>query len=169
MKKILIIITVIIAFGFTASAQTYQVPTNYVLKEKGDYGKYEQDVISTIDWLQDTPWAAETQKRDDAKAFFMKWLEGSPNVNIEINKAVGNLCTKNPELFGSFMGGYTKYALQNKTAFNKDKANEAGIKAIISKYISETDHKKNSDVEKLIKVDKEGKLASWITTDFYKS
>ena len=169
MKKILIIITVIMAFGLAVSAQTYQVPTNYVLKEKGDYAKYEQEVISTIDWLEDTPWAVENQKRDDAKAFFMKWLEGSPTVNIEINKAVGNLCTKNPELFSSFMGGYTKYALQNKTAFDKNKANEAGVKAIIHKYISESDHKKNSNVEKLIKIDKDGKLADWITTDFYKS
>lgn len=169
MKKLLILITVITTLGLDSSAQTYQVPTNYVLKEKGDYAKYEQEVISTIDWLQDTPWAVESQKRDDAKAFFMKWLEGSPTVNIEINKAVGNLCTKNPELFGSFMGGYTKYALQNKATFDKNKANKAGVKAILTKYISESDHKKSGDVEKLIKIDKDGKLADWIATDFYKS
>jgi hypothetical protein len=57
-----------------------------------------------------------------------------PNVTVEVNKAVSNLCVKNPELFGSFMGGYTKYALQNKTSFNKDKANEAGVKAIIISF-----------------------------------
>ncbi|MEO3403738.1 hypothetical protein AAFN85_07530 [Mucilaginibacter sp. CAU 1740] len=169
MKKIFTLVIAIIAFAFTAKAQTFHVPENYVLKEKGDYAKYEEDVIKGVDWLQDTPWALEEQKRMETNAFLMKWIQGSPSVSIEVNSAVAKMTEKNPQLLMTFMGGYTKYALQNKTAFDKNKANLAGVKATVDKYALETDHKNNSLLNKLAKIDKEGKLADWITSDFYKT
>ncbi len=68
-----------------------------------------------------------------------------------------------------FMGGYTKYALQHKSDFNKDQANVAGLKAMIDKYTNDTARKKDSAMEKLIKMDKDGKLEDWTKTDFLKS
>ncbi|MFC0515060.1 hypothetical protein ACFFGT_12655 [Mucilaginibacter angelicae] len=169
MKKTLTLITIIVAFCFTAKAQTFHVPENYTLKEKEDYGKYEDDVIKAVDWLQDTPWALEDQKRMETNAFLMKWMQGSPTVSIEINTSVAKMTEKNPQLLMTFMGGYTKYALQNKSAFNKTKANQAGVKAVIDKYVVETDHKNNSLLNKLTKIEKDGKLADWMASDFNKT
>ncbi|AYL94063.1 hypothetical protein [Mucilaginibacter celer] len=169
MKKIFTLIIAAITFGLTAKAQTFHVPENYVLKEKGDYAKYEEDVIKGIDWLQDTPWALEEQKRMETSSFLLKWMQGSPSVSIEVNASVAKMTEKNPQLIMIFMGGYTKYALQNKTAFDKNKANLAGVKAAVDKYSLETDHKNNSLLNKLVKIDKEGKLRDWIASDFYKT
>ncbi|WP_121809361.1 hypothetical protein [Mucilaginibacter kameinonensis] len=169
MKKIIILLVAIAAFAFTAKAQTFHVPENYTLKEKADYAKYEEDVIKGIDWLQDTPWALEEQKRMETNAFLMKWIQGSPSVNIEINNSVAKMTEKNPQLIMTFMGGFTKYALQNKNAFDKNKANQAGVKSVIDKYVLETDHKSNSLLNKLTKIDKEGKLADWMASDFNKA
>ncbi|QEM11610.1 hypothetical protein [Mucilaginibacter rubeus] len=169
MKKIIILLVAIAAFAFTAKAQTFHVPENYTLKEKADYAKYEEDVIKGIDWLQDTPWALEEQKRMETNAFLMKWIQGSPSVNIEINNSVAKMTEKNPQLIMTFMGGFTKYALQNKSAFDKNKANQAGVKSVIDKYVLETDHKNNSLLNKLTKIDKEGKLADWMASDFNKT
>lgn len=168
MKKILTLILAIVAFAFTTKAQTFHVPENYILKEKGDYAKYEDDVIKGIDWLQDTPWALEEQKRMETNAFLMKWMEGSPAVSVEINGGAIKITEKNPQLLMTFMGGYTKYTLQNKSAFDKNKANLAALKAVVDKYTLETDHKNNSLLNKLVKIDKEGKLGDWIASDFYK-
>jgi len=58
MKKVLFVIILgFFALGFKANAQSSPVPGNYVLKAKEDYAKYNEDIIKTIDWLQQTPGA----------------------------------------------------------------------------------------------------------------
>ena len=170
MKPILFLISILISCQTTkVLAQNYQVPQNYVLKQKDDYPKYEQDVLKTIDWLEQTPWNTEIEKRGEAKEFLIKWIEGSPDISIEINSEIVKLSKNNPDLIGSYMYGYTKYALLNKSQFDVNQAKIAGVKAVLSKYKFETDHKKNSEVEKLLKLDAEGKLGNWVMTDFSKT
>src|SRR4051812_39794304 len=123
MKKILTLIMVIAAFSLTAAAQKYDVPENYVLKDKADYAPYETQFINTTDWLQATSWTQETDKRSLASKFLMAWMEGSPTVNIPIGHTVIELSGKNPDLILTFMSFYTKYALQHKDNFDKSKAN----------------------------------------------
>src|ERR1700693_2154940 len=107
MKKVFFLtITCFLAVATNTFAQTYEVPKDYVLKAKEDYAKYEQDVINTIDWLEQTPWNEQPEKRDEAKAFYLKWIEGSPTVSVEINSEIAKLSKNNPELFGSYMYGY---------------------------------------------------------------
>ncbi len=170
MKPILFLISILFCCQTTkVHGQDYQVPKNYVLKQKDDYPKYEQDVLKTIDWLEQTSWNDQIQKREEAKTFIIKWIEGSPDISIEVNSEIIKLSKNNPELLGSYMYGYTKYAILNKSQFDLIKAKIEGIKALLSKYKFETAHKKNSEVEKLIKLDAEGKLENWVATDFAQS
>ncbi|MGZ3753174.1 MAG: hypothetical protein ACXVAU_17960, partial [Mucilaginibacter sp.] len=140
----------------------------YVLKAKEDYPKYEEDVIKTVDWLQQTPWTEQADKRKEANAFFVAWITGSPNVSISIGSPLIKFTEKNSQLLIAFMGAYTKYALQHKSDLDKDLANATALRALMDKYTSEQDHVKDNAVEKLIKVEKDGKLADWIKTNFYK-
>lgn len=166
MKKILTLIVAIAAFSLTAAAQTYEVPKNYVLKAKTDYEPYEPQVISTIDWLQSSPWAEDEEKRQEANGFLGAWLTGAPNISININNTVADLAKENPELLITYMGGFTKYILQHKTDPDKKKANLEAVKAVIEKYSTEKSHKKSKKIEELIKMDKEGKLQSWVDKNF---
>ena len=168
-RSLFLIIVSLIALTRFAIAQTYEVPKDYQLKVKEDYAKYEPQVISTVDWLQQTSWDDDQDKRKDANAFLMAWITGSPNVTITIGSPLMKLVNKNPDLLMTFMGGYTKYALQHKDAPDVHAANVAGLKALLSKYQSDKNHKKDSAVEKLIKVDQDGKLDEWAATDFVKS
>ena len=167
-KSIIIIALALIASCSSLFAQTYEVPKNYVLNAKEDYPKYENDVLKTIDWLEQTPWSVETEKRDEAKAFCLKWIEGTPAFSIEINAEILKLSKNNIELLGSYMYGYTKYYLLNKTAFDVTQAKIAAVRGVITKYTNETGHKKNAEVEKVIKMDKEGTLETWVKTAFSK-
>jgi hypothetical protein len=158
-----------LVFCTNTIAQTYEVPQNYILKAKEDYANYEADVINTIDWLQQTSWDDNPDKRKDANTFFVAWITGSPTVSIAVGKPLVDLCGKNKELLITFMGGFTKYSLQHKDAANKNEANIAGLRALINKYAAEKNHVKDKAVEKLIQLDKDGKLEAWAGTDFVKS
>lgn len=131
MKKILFsCIICFLILSSTAVAQTYEVPKDYVLKTKEDYAKYEPDVINTIDWLQQTSWDEQQDKRKEANTFFVAWITGSPNVSVEIGAEITKLADKNNELLITYMGGFTKYTLQHKEAQNVISAKVAGIKAL---------------------------------------
>jgi hypothetical protein len=170
MKKFqLTILLALLITGFKATAQNSPVPAGYSLKEKDDYAKYAPDVIKTIDWLQETPWADVPDKKKEANAFVVAWITGSPTVNLNINSDdIMKLCTKNGELLMSFIGGYVKYYLQNKDG-SESLANLAGVKAILTKYQSQPDHIQDDNVDHLIQMQKDGKLDDWVKTSFNKS
>lgn len=170
MKKLIFIALLgFVAMGKPVFAQDYQVPQNYTLKEKGDYAKYEQDVIKTVDWLQQTSWDEQADKRKDADSFLLAWITGSPTITIGIGSPLMKLAKKNPELLMTFMGGYTKYCLQHKDKPDVNAANVAGLRALIDKYKVEKNHRREGAVEDLIKIDADGKLEQWAATDYLKS
>lgn len=166
MKKILTLIIAITAFTLTATAQKYDVPMHYELQTDADFIMYEQQVITTADWLQQTGWKDKRDKRQAARLFILAWVQGSRSVSVSINKAVNDLSDQNPELLFTYTSQYAKYALQHKNDFDKNTANLVALRAVIAKYNIEESHKKDDDVEKLAQINKEGNLASWISTDF---
>lgn len=162
------LVILLLLYGVQASAQDFPVPDNYVLKTADDYAKYEPDVIKTIDWLQQTPWTEDPGKRRVANTFLIAWDTGSPNVSISIGNGIGKMIDKNKDLLIAFMGAYTKYALQHKTDFDKDAATVYSLRAVIEKYNKEPTRVEDSALEKVIKIDKKGKLEEWVKTDFNK-
>ncbi|GAA4335146.1 hypothetical protein GCM10023149_42970 [Mucilaginibacter gynuensis] len=155
-------------WAFTTSAQIFEVP-DYKIESKEDYAKYDDDIIKATDWLQQTEWTKEVVIQSNATKFIFDWIEGSPAVTVSISKPLMDLTDKNPKLLMTFMSFYVKYSLQHKAEPDNNKANIYAIKALISKYKTEPTHKKDSDVEKLLKLDAENKLDAWVTTDFVKS
>src|SRR5947209_3742656 len=121
MKKPFFAVTIcFLALCFKANAQSAApVPENYLLNARGDYTRYQGDLIKTIDWLQNASWSEPIDNRKPANAFLIAWVSGSPDVTISIDHHLIKLMDKNPELMVIYMGGFTKYALQHKTDFNK--------------------------------------------------
>ncbi|MBD1387598.1 hypothetical protein IDJ75_20100 [Mucilaginibacter rigui] len=152
--------------GLKASAQTYEVPKDYHFKKHEDYIKYEADIIKAADWLMRTPWGTEPVKTEAANQFILQWAQGTPDVVIELKQAIMDLSDTNPQLGFIYMSQFCKYAIQHKTGFNKALANLAALKAVIEKYNMEPAHKRDNDVEKLIDIDKDGKLEYWINNEF---
>ena len=61
------------------------------------------------------------------------------------------------------MGGYTKYALQNRSKMKKEDAALFGTERVIEFYQANTKALgKNKEIEKLIALQKEGKLKGYI-------
>lgn len=167
MKKIIrTVLLLTLLTGLKASAQNYEVPKDYHFKKHEDYIKYEADVIKTADWLMRTPWDTEPVKTEAATQFILQWAQGTPDVVVELKQAIMNLSDTNPQLGFIYMSQFCKYAILHKVGFDKTQANIAALKAVIEKYNIEPTHKRDSDMETLIKTDKDGKLEEWIVNEF---
>ena len=161
--KQILSIAVLGTLTLSATAQTWEVPKNYVLDKKEDYAKYEKDVINGSNWLETSPYNKEAAKRKEAGAFLLKWIMGSPNVTIELNANTLTFNDKNPDFLTLFMGGWTRFVLENPaSADDKVKGTLAGIKSVLKVYKAGNGVKKDKNVDKLVKLEADGKLEKWI-------
>lgn len=163
MKKLFSIL-IFSFFTFNLVAQEFEVPKNYVLKEKEDFSKYESEVLKGIDWLIQTPLNIQPEKRKEINSFVMTWLTGSPDVSIDIKPEIVSFMKPNADLLIVFMCGWAKYSLETKDYNNKIKGNLSGIEAVIEFYVKNKENlKKDKNVEKYIKLKEEEKLEDYIS------
>jgi len=146
-------------------AQEVEIPNDLKLENKEDYKKTEQLVLSSTEWLLKTPISESPAKRKKINAFLMKWMSGSPTVSIELVSGIVPLeCA---DCLMTFMSGWTKYSLENDYSKNKVDCAFAGAENAIEFYEkNKSELGKNSDMEKLIKRKKKGKLKKYITSKF---
>lgn len=146
-------------------AQDWKMPENVKLEKAEDYAKYNSDVLACIDWLETTPQTIKPAARKEANAFLLMWLTGSPDVSVELNADMLPFLGSedHAELMLTFMGGWTRYALTDKDG-GKDKlqGNLAGLRSIIKVYKDVGGVKKHKDIDKLVKLEKDGKLEGWV-------
>ncbi len=168
MKQFLML-TAFFALSQIVMAQDFEVPKKYKLKKNEDFAKYEKDVIDCVNWLENTPINEEPEKRKDAYAFLMAWMTGSPSVTIELNESILGSIDNNKELVLIFMGGWTKYAIENPID-QKDqiKCTLAGLKSVIKVYKMGNGIKKDKNVEKIVKLDDNGELEEWVKNQLKK-
>lgn len=143
-------------------AQDFEVPKDLKLEKAEDYKVYESDIINAIDWLMETPLDKEPNKRKQVNLFVITWLTGSPSVSIEIKGEITDFgdCA---DCLMAFMGGWTKYSLENEYSKDQVKGNTAGIKSVIAFY--EKNKKtigKIKPIKKYAKLLKKGKLEAHI-------
>ena len=128
---------------------------------KEEFIASEKKVLATIDWLEVAPFEKEDDKRNKEKVVLLAWITNSPTVTLEINANVLTFNKKNPDLMLTFMGGWTKFCLQNNYSTDNVKGSFAGIKSVIKVY-KNLSLKKDKEVEKLIVMDDKGELENWV-------
>jgi len=147
-------------------AQDFQVPANIVLKQDADYAKYKQEVLDAINWLEYTPLNEQTAKRKEVNAFLVQWISGCPTISVKMYAETMVFYDANPDLMMSYMGGWTKYALENPGNTDDFMANMAGLHSVIKVYKAGKGIKKDAKTDKLVKLEKEGKLETWAKAHF---
>ena len=157
------------ALTFLFVASILAIPSNALGQEllndlpanKEEFISSEKKVLATIDWLETTPFDKEEEKRTNQKALFVAWLTNSPTVTLEINADVLTFTKKNPDLLITFMGGWTRYSLQNNYSSDNVQGSLAGIKSAIKVY-KNLSLKKDKEMEKLIELEGKGELEAWV-------
>lgn len=112
----------------------YTVPAEYSFDTPEDYLKYEPLVIEDINWYLWSSLAFDQDKRQNASAFFIQWLTGTPNVTVGIDDKIVPFISTYPTLMMPFMMGWTKYSLEHN--YSKDNIQNciAGLRATIKYY-----------------------------------
>lgn len=121
----------------------------------------EEKVLATIDWLENTPIDQEKEKRETQQALLLVWIINSPTVTVELNSDVTPFTKKNPELLVSFIGGYTRYVLQNDYSKDVQACSLAGVQSAIKVYKA-GGLKKDKRMEAIIESDNKGELETWV-------
>lgn len=144
------------------SAQDFNVPKEIKLDNAGDYVKYEKDIVSCVNWLEATPLNEQADKRKNASAFLILWITGSPTVSIELQDYVLDLTKKNNDFLTLYMGGWTRFAIENPNEKDQSKFHLAGLKSIIKVYNAGKGVKKDKNVQELVEADEKGELGKWL-------
>lgn len=121
----------------------------------------EPQVLATIAWLETTPFDDEGIDRLNQKALFLGWITNTPTVTLELNANVMTFTDKNPDLILTFMGGWTRFALENDYSTDNVGGSIAGIRSVIKVYKDQS-LKKDKEVEKLIELEAKGELEDWV-------
>lgn len=168
MKKTIFIFTFIFVcltgFAQTNTTPKYNVPEKYSFLLPEDYNTYQPQIKETIDWYLWRSMGADNDKRENAVAFFMKWLVGSPTVTVDIDTKIVNFAETNPQLLIPFCMGWTKYSIENDSP-DRIKACAAGIKASVAYYNKNRAFmKKDANIEKYEKMkNNNDKLENYIS------
>jgi len=152
----------ILLFTNKAICQDFDVPGNYQLESREDYSKYEKDIVNAAKWLVATPLNEQEAKRKEVSAFVVKWISGSPNVNVEINPAIMDFEKKNKGMLVIYMASSAKYVLENNYSKDMRAKQKAALHDMILVYKTGKGIEKDKKMEKLIKADDEGTLDEWL-------
>ncbi len=146
-------------------AQNVGIPSDLKLENAENYKETEQLVLNSTEWLLKTPISENPNKRKEINAFLMKWMSGSPTVSIELVSGIVPLdCA---DCLMSFMSGWAKHSLENDYSKDKVECAVAGAENAIEFYKkNKSELGKNSDMEKLMKQQKKGKLKKYIESKF---
>ncbi len=143
-----------------ALAQEFQVPENYRFDTREDYVRYAPDVLRCIDYLEATP--LDTEGRDDANAFLLKWLTGSPTVTIQILPYAVDLVENNKPLLMIFLGGWTKHAILHPEETDSLAGQMAGLESMLMVYSKGKGVEQDDTLDDLLEMEKEGTLREWL-------
>lgn len=166
MKKLIITLVFITFTAISMSSQTkFDLPENIVLKTESDYAKYENDIISAAQWLEENDLDKDIEKRKRVDVFIIQWVSGTPNVTVEMNESLIKLYDENSELLVLYMASYSKHLLENKND-DKKSAIKTGLISMINVYKKGIAISKSKEMEKAIKAFDQNKLDEYIGKNF---
>jgi hypothetical protein len=152
------ILTVFLFVSFFSGTSEHHELLESLPETKEDFIKSEKKVLATIDWLENTPINKEEELHKTQYALLSSWIINSPTVTVQVNHNVVSFIEKNSELLIIFMGGWTKYSLENNYSKDLINGNVAGLESVIRFYKRNSFLKKDEEMLKLIEIDKQGQL-----------
>jgi len=88
---------------------------------------------------------------------------GSPKVSVELNGFVTDLTDKNSDLLLIYLGGGTRFFLQNPAqSGDKFEIAKAALATVLNVYEKGKGVKKDKDLDHLLDLRKKGELDTWL-------
>ena len=160
MKKFL---ALTIAAGIAISSFAQSSYSNIKLEEKEDYKIAEATVLKASEYLFTTKYDKEDLERLYAIEFIMKWMNGTPDFNFELNEKFTKPFLHETDLLGLYMGALAKFAIEHKDqAKDATTLNLNAVKIIIG-YSSKPANnlKQTGELKKMAAALKKGELEKY--------
>jgi hypothetical protein len=162
-RLFILFIALITVLPSIAQKIRYTIPTEYSFNTDG-FKNYEITIIECVNWLENVPLDQEDDKRAKAVNFLNAWLDGSPDVKIELNDKIMIFSEKNPILTDAFKGGWARLVIKDpERAKDLMGCNLAGIISAMNVY-QLRGRKKDKEMENLLKLMKKNELSGWVKT-----
>jgi hypothetical protein len=143
--------------------QGLDLPKNITLKYTVDYATYEPYVAKCVKWIETTPLDQDKDRHSDAYGFLFNWVNGAPNVHVDIQPAFLNIKQKkNFPLLVVYIGEWSLYELKNGDKSNPAQAAMQAIRGAIKVYKKGSSFAKDKNLEKLIALDEKGQLEKFV-------
>ncbi|WP_116127048.1 hypothetical protein [Lewinella sp. IMCC34183] len=143
-----------------AAAQTLTIP-DVTYDGPEDYAAQHDKIIEVVNHLENFPADVYTDHRQDAAAYLMTWLQGSPDVTVTVETYAAPLMGYGESLV-IFMGEYAKHVIQDPEA-DVLTYNVAAMESVINYYRDNVDvFGRNKAFDKLAKLQEKGRLEKYI-------
>lgn len=162
MKSILTTTLVILLSASAFFARAQERPGFPELKVKEDYAQSEAFFLQVTEWLTQTDLNTQDELRMQSNAFIMKWIMGSPTVNVGIGDYLLRLFDKNPQLFAIYMANNASFCISNKENKNIMDAVKAGLQAVVTVYRKGMGIKRSKALDKLTAAVDSNELEAYI-------
>lgn len=163
MKKISVIVFLLLfVVAGTAFSQSFEVPDGYSFRNKGDYARYENDVIAASKWLFATSLDEQDAKRKIVSKFVAEWLLGSPTVQAEMSQAIMDFEKKNPGMMVLYFAGCSLFVLEHDHSRDIRAKHRFALQAMMDFYKSDKGTRKDKKMKELIKETENGRLDEWL-------
>lgn len=162
MKRILTLLFISAIYS-SVLGQQYYVPYNLKIDKPEDYRNYEPTIRESIKWYLNSSVGKDADKRSDVSIFFMKWVEGSPDIKVIIDNRIVTFSESSPLLVVPFMMGWVRYSLDNNYINDLYELNKAGIETTLKFYSRNKGFQiADKNIEKLEKLKDRNKLEGFI-------
>ena len=156
--KLWLSILIICVSMVSASAQEFEVPSDYTFDSTTNYAAYDSSIIACFHWLMNEPCNVDLVKRKSARKFLNDWIEATPTVTVTISQDVLPYLESSPDLVLYFMGGWVVHAL-NASDYDEVSASLAGTEAVLTFYTKNKSFLRQDDhIDRLLVLKKRGKL-----------
>lgn len=161
MKKILITLCFLVALA--ANAQTAPNYDNYKLETPADLKAAEGAVLQASDYILSVPFIVDDAQRQNAMAFIIKWMTGTPDYTFTIDSNPAVMGT-DAEMISVYVAAMCKFVLENKSKSTDEAAIKLASWKFVADYVANPAHKvtQTRPLKKLVEANKKGEMEKYI-------
>lgn len=151
--KNLVALSVFLFLSLPALAQDFAAYNQLSMSAPKDFKTMESKVLEASNYLFQHPVNKDKDNRQQALAFILKWMEGTPDYTFSIGQEATEITKGSSELFGLYLAAMSKAVLENLTEPLSDQRIHELATEILVQYAADENNslKPNKALKKLIK------------------
>lgn len=159
MRKLLLLF----ACFFALSAIAQNVYDEIKLEAKEDYKLAEPTVIKACNYLFTSKYDKEDLERLYAIQFMMRWMNGTPDFNFQLDEKFTKPFLHETDLLGLYMSALAKYAIEHKEQAKDSKKLSLNAVRMVIEYSNKTSNnlKQTGELKKMATALKKGELEKY--------